>query len=85
MVSKYIAIELVEPLQTGLKIHTRASSCDDPTWIAHWAIPNVVGIVNTNAAEVPLYFTENIGLLALIDRLQYRLSIEMILDNLRHN
>ena len=40
-------------------------------------------IVNTVAAEAPLWFRENIGLPRLINRLQKRLSIEMLLDDLR--
>ena len=60
----------------------RESSSDDPTRVADWvgrstrvqhracAIPNVVVIVNTVAAEAPLWFRGNIGLPRLINRLQ---------------
>ena len=42
-------------------------------------------IVNTVTAEAPLWFRENIGLPRLINLLQKRLSIEMLLDDLRQN
>ena len=47
--------------------------------VAHARIPNVL---NT---EAPQWITDDIGIPRLVNRLQYRLSIEVVIDGLQPN